>query len=150
MDAEKTGRYIASCRKKKGMTQKELADRLGITNKAVSKWETGQGLPDIGVLLELSEVLDISVEAILLGENEKEEEDRPGIILRALKGIRRKIRRFHLSKRGILGAACIVLGAGAALTQVWYLVRGRMYGMEACTSMWLHMEQERIRSPIIM
>ena len=41
MDYQKVGRYIADCRKKKNMTQRELADKLGVTNKAVSKWETG-------------------------------------------------------------------------------------------------------------
>ena len=71
MDHEKTGRYIAACRKKKKMTQKDLADRLGVTNKAVSKWETGQGMPDISVLLELARVLDVPVEAILEGGRQK-------------------------------------------------------------------------------
>lgn len=69
MDAEQTGKYIAEHRKRKQMTQRELAGRLGVTNKAVSKWETGQGMPDISVLLELARVLEVLVEEILRGES---------------------------------------------------------------------------------
>ena len=79
MDHEKTGRYIAACRKKKKMTQKDLADRLGVTNKAVSKWETGQGMPDISVLLELARVLDVPVEAILEGGPAESESVQPAL-----------------------------------------------------------------------
>ena len=50
MDNKKTGQLIARRRKAAGLTQKELAERLGVTNKAVSKWETGGGLPDVGML----------------------------------------------------------------------------------------------------
>lgn len=76
MDAEKTGSYIADCRKRKQMTQKELADRLGVTNKAVSKWERGQGMPDISVLLELGRVLEVPVEEILRGGPDREQDER--------------------------------------------------------------------------
>ena len=79
MDHEKTGRYIAACRKKKKMTQKDLAGRLGVTNKAVSKWETGQGMPDISVLLELARVLDVPVEAILEGGPAETETVQPAL-----------------------------------------------------------------------
>ena len=49
MNAGKTGKLIAERRKAKGLTQKALAEQLGVTNKAVSKWETGQGMPDISI-----------------------------------------------------------------------------------------------------
>ena len=54
--------------RKRDLTQKELAAKLGVTNKAISKWETGQGMPDISILLKLSEILEVSVEELLSGE----------------------------------------------------------------------------------
>lgn len=68
----RTGQFIAKRRKAIGLTQKELADRLGVTNKAVSKWETGGGMPDISVLQELSRILEVSVDELLAGKYEEE------------------------------------------------------------------------------
>lgn len=74
MDQAKIGRFIAQCRKEKNMTQKQLADRLGVSDKTVSKWETGKGLPDAGCMVPLSEILEISVNELLTGERIPEEE----------------------------------------------------------------------------
>ena len=68
MDQIKTGRFIASCRKEQGMTQAILAERLGISDRAVSKWETGKSLPDSGIMLELCDLLKINVNELLSGE----------------------------------------------------------------------------------
>ncbi len=68
----RTGQFIAKRRKAIGMTQKELAECLGVTNKAVSKWETGGGMPDISVLQELSRILEVSVDELLAGEYAEE------------------------------------------------------------------------------
>lgn len=62
-----TGKFIADERKKKGYTQTDLADKLGICNRTVSKWETGNGFPDVSLLLPLCEELDISVNELLSG-----------------------------------------------------------------------------------
>lgn len=71
MDSKKIGKLIAKRRKEKGMTQGELAERLSVSNKTISKWETGAGLPDISILVDLASVLDISVDDLLRGkENE--------------------------------------------------------------------------------
>ncbi len=68
MDQIKTGKFIASCRKEVGMTQAALAEKLGITDRAISKWETGKSLPDSGIMLELCELLKINVNELLSGE----------------------------------------------------------------------------------
>jgi len=67
MDTLKIGRYIQNLRKRAGMTQKELADRLSISFQAVSKWENGDALPDTGILLELCDVLDTTADKLLNG-----------------------------------------------------------------------------------
>ena len=71
MDSIKIGAFIAECRKEKQITQQTLADMLNITNKAVSKWETGNGLPDITLLSELASILGVSVDEILNAEKKK-------------------------------------------------------------------------------
>lgn len=68
MDLKKIGRFISSCRKKKGLTQAQLAEYLGITNRAVSKWETGKSPPDPSIMLELCSLLNIDVNELLTGE----------------------------------------------------------------------------------
>lgn len=72
MDPKKTGRYISDNRKKKGLSQKELAEKLKITDKAISKWERGLSFPDISMLIPLSEILDITLYDLLTGGNEDE------------------------------------------------------------------------------
>ena len=68
MDQIKIGKFIASCRKEQGMTQAVLAEKLGISDRAISKWETGKSLPDSGIMLELCDFLKISVNELLSGE----------------------------------------------------------------------------------
>ncbi len=68
MDQLKIGKFIAECRKQKQLTQLQLADKLGITDKAISKWERGIAMPDTSIMLELCDILCISVNELLNGE----------------------------------------------------------------------------------
>lgn len=67
MDLAKSGQLLRDLRKAKGFTQKQVADRLGVLPKTVSKWETGKGFPDVSVVSELSEILGVSEKIILSG-----------------------------------------------------------------------------------
>ncbi|MBQ9797150.1 MAG: helix-turn-helix transcriptional regulator [Clostridia bacterium] len=68
MDQVKIGKFIAACRKQEGLTQVQLAEKLNITDRAVSKWETGKAMPDTSIMLELCDVLKINVTDLLCGE----------------------------------------------------------------------------------
>lgn len=68
MNQEKIGKFIASCRKEAGLTQARLAEQFGITDRAVSKWETGKSMPDASIMLELCDLLNITVNELLTGE----------------------------------------------------------------------------------
>lgn len=68
MDNKKIGELILKLRKALGLTQKQLADKLSVSDKAVSKWERGQGLPDISLLRELSDIFGVNIEGLLEGD----------------------------------------------------------------------------------
>ena len=68
MDLSKTGRLIAALRCEKGLTQKDVATKLGICAKTVSKWETGHGFPDVSIILELSKIFGVDISKLLEGE----------------------------------------------------------------------------------
>lgn len=68
MDQIKTGRFIASLRKERGMTQEMLGEKLSVTNKTISRWETGVYMPDIEMLKLLSELFSVSINELLSGE----------------------------------------------------------------------------------
>ena len=121
------------------MTQKELADRLGVTNKAVSKWETGQGMPDISVLLELARVLEVPVEEILRGGSKESAyetvgETNPLYVIE--KSDQKKQINFQktCSLGGYLsegaGWVLLVLGVLCLALQVWFLLNRGRYQIE--------------------
>lgn len=68
MDQIKIGKFISEQRKIKGMTQIEFAEKLGVTNKSVSRWETGRNMPDISLFIPICELLEISVNELIIGE----------------------------------------------------------------------------------
>lgn len=75
MDCIKVGKLILNLRKEKGLTQKQLADAMNISDKTISKWERGLGCPDVSLLHEVSRVLGVNVEKILLGDLEPNDTD---------------------------------------------------------------------------
>lgn len=122
MDQLKIGRFIAERRKNKGFTQAALADKLGITDRAVSKWERGKSMPDVSVMIELCKTLGITVNELLIGEaidmkdyNEKNEE----LLLEMAKQKEeadKRLLRFEV----IMGFICvmILLGLGVFASYV--------------------------------
>lgn len=68
MEQETIGKFISACRKEKELTQMQLAEKLNITNRAVSKWETGKSMPDVSLMLDLCSILGITVNELLSGE----------------------------------------------------------------------------------
>lgn len=68
MDQIKIGKLISECRKQKNMTQEQLAEKLGVTNKAISKWENGKCLPDVSLWKEIVYLLEITINELLAGE----------------------------------------------------------------------------------
>lgn len=88
MDQIKIGAFIAECRKKENLTQMQLAEKLNITDRAISKWERGKSLPDSAIMLPLCEILKISVNDLLSGEiiqMEKYNEESEKILLEMVK-----------------------------------------------------------------
>ena len=76
MNQEKIGRFIAENRKAKKLTQEELAEKLGITNKSISKWENGYCLPDSSLFKPLCKILDISINELFAGEKLNDEDKK--------------------------------------------------------------------------
>lgn len=74
MNQEKIGKFIAKCRKDRNITQEQLAEKLGVTNKSVSRWENGVNMPDYSILKELCNILDIAVNEFLSGEKLRKNE----------------------------------------------------------------------------
>ena len=68
MNQEKIGKFISECRRNKKITQSQLAEKLGVTDKSVSKWETGKCMPDLSLFSPLCEILDITINDLMAGE----------------------------------------------------------------------------------
>ena len=76
MDQRKIGSFLKELRKEKNITQEELAEKMNVSNRTVSRWETGANMPDIGLLVELAEFYDVSIPEIINGERKSEKMDK--------------------------------------------------------------------------
>ncbi|HJJ07722.1 MAG TPA: helix-turn-helix domain-containing protein [Bacilli bacterium] len=74
MNQEKIGKFILKLRREKNMTQQELADRIGVTDRAISKWENGRGLPDLSLMMPLCKELGITINELISGEQIEKED----------------------------------------------------------------------------
>lgn len=123
MDSEKFGRFVATVRKEKHMTQAELAQKLQVTDKAVSRWERGLGFPDIGTIEPLADALGISVLELMRSERNAEvgvtNEDAAEIVINTLHVA--KLQRRRMLKRLLLVMLLI-----AAVILCWIIGSGLM------------------------
>ena len=109
MDAAKTGSYLAALRKTRGLTQQEAAERLGVSNKTVSKWESGGGFPEITVLPALAELYGVTADDLLAGETLTDRRRE------ALEGPVTEQRRRLLSRLRLRFDICFVLALALAV-----------------------------------
>ena len=130
MDQVKIGRFIADCRKKQKLTQMQLAEKLNLTDRAVSKWETGKAMPDSSIMLDLCAILNISVNDLLCGEvvtmdNYNKESEK--ILLEMVKQKEEADKRLLMMEVFIGGVCALVLLAllliaGLVQMQEWLRV----------------------------
>ena len=131
MDQIKIGRFIADCRKKANLTQLQLAEKLGITDKAISKWERGLTMPDSSIMLELCDILSINVNELLSGEKismENNNQINEQLMLDMAKEVERKNKTIWTSMWIIMIVSITALLAGLFIVAylipegVWQLV----------------------------
>ena len=131
MDQIKIGRFIAERRKKANLTQVQLAEKLSITDKAVSKWERGVAMPDTSIMLELCDILGISVNELLNGEEinmENNDMKNQQLLLDMAKEIEKKNKTIWSTMWAIMIVSMIALLAGLFVAAylipqgVWQLV----------------------------
>ena len=118
MDQLKIGKFIAECRKQKGLTQMQLSEKLGITDKAISKWERGISMPDASIMLEVCGILGISVNELLSGEKinmENNDQKNEQLLLDMAKELERKNKTIWNSMWVIMTVSLIGLIGGLAL-----------------------------------
>jgi len=112
MDQIKIGKFITECRKKKNLTQAQLAEKLNITDRAISKWETGKAMPDSDIMLALCEILEIHVNELLCGEKidtEQKTDQSNALIVQMAKNEERYHKRLRYSAYLILATSLIAL-----------------------------------------
>lgn len=118
MDQEKIGKFISLCRKEKNLTQVQLAEKLNITNRAVSKWETGKSCPDVSLMLELCEILGITINELLTGERITMEHYQE----KAEENLMEFQYRQENAKKGLLRIKLIWLGIALLLIPVHFAI----------------------------
>ncbi len=126
MDQIKTGKFIAEVRKERGLTQRQLSDRLMISDKTVSKWECGNGMPEVALMLPLCEVLGISVNELLSGERlsdsdyRKKAEDNMMNLMEERERNKKKVYlQIAVAVAVVLPAFALLMLAGLADLQTW-------------------------------
>lgn len=137
MDQIKIGRFIAEERKQKNYTQKALADRLGISDKTISKWERGNGFPEVSLLLPLCDELKITVNELLSGERlqktdyeKKAEENMVDLVKETQENKKKIVLSAMAAGSSILAATPLFMLASALEIGTW--LRVTLIGIGSC------------------
>lgn len=115
MNQEKIGKFILECRKNKKLTQSELAEKLGVTDKSISNWENGRNMPDLSLFKPLCDILEISINDLISGEKvrkDKYQEKFEENIISTIDYTTKKINE----KNNVIGIVCIIFGLILAVT----------------------------------
>ena len=127
MDAYDTGKEISAARTAKGLTQKQLAKKLGVTDKAVSKWERGLNYPDITLLKPISEMLEISVVKLLCAEEEPAEKVLD--IINEMSVYEKKTEKTALLFRSIVSVIFCIITVSSQMYASYLFDQAGMYGI---------------------
>ncbi len=109
MNQERIGKFIADMRKKKGLTQKEFAEKIGVTDKTVSRWENGHYLPDVSLFNELCKILDIEVTELLNGEKMKENINKEEVNETITKIVTLSTDEIKKKKRNVINISIVII-----------------------------------------
>ncbi|MBR5473468.1 MAG: helix-turn-helix domain-containing protein [Clostridia bacterium] len=123
MDQIKIGKFIAERRKHKNLTQLQLSEKIGITDKAISKWERGIAMPDTSIMLQLCAILEISVNELLRGEKiemENNNQQNEQLLLELAKEIERKNKTIWTSMWAIMIVS--IIGLLASISAAAFLI----------------------------
>ena len=138
MDQIKIGSFLQSLRKENGLTQEQLAERLGVSRRTVSRWETGTNLPDLDILVELSDLYTVSLRELLDGErkSEKMEKELEDTVLKVAEYSNEEKKRSTITVRVyfILGILCLLINGMMNLMELgdtfWIgFIKGITFGM---------------------
>ena len=117
MNQEKIGKFIAECRRQRKMTQSELGEKLGVTEKSISNWENGRNMPDLSLFKPLCEELNISLNDLMSGEKVKEKEYRDKLEENIINTIDYSNKKIE-SRNIFIGLILIVFGVLISITAV--------------------------------
>lgn len=134
MDNLKTGAFIKALRTELGLTQRELAERLHITDRAVSKWERGLNAPDIALLEPLADILSVSIVELIRGERIPEEEHTPALAQQAREVLAYSGEELRQRRRSARKTAAYVTIGLLLLFLLWGGTTGRFFLLENCIS----------------
>ena len=136
MDLIKIGKFIADCRKEKGLTQEQLAEKLYITDRAVSKWERGLSLPDADKMLDLCNILDINVNELLNGEkiNMKDYDKKTDELLVELAKQEELKNKKLITDMYVLAITAVIFYIGITLLAAYTLGEGTLFGIIVAVS----------------
>ena len=155
MDQEKIGKFIATLRKEKNLTQEKLAEKLGITKNAVSKWERGLGLMDISLLKPLSKIFEVSITEILNGERVNKDNvaiKSEEILLKTIDYSKKKLKKVQLATLMLGIIICLLLCVLETIMYVnnvdektAYLIFGIFFLFGICVEIFLYKTMSNFR-----
>lgn len=126
MDQVKIGKFIQASRNELGLTQRDVAERLNISDKTVSKWETGKGLPEVSLMMPLCEIFGISVNELLSGERldelqyqKRAEENFMGLITERQESKKKIVLASIVALSSIISGVTIILLSGLCEMETW-------------------------------